>query len=95
MWRCAPHFGSIEHSRVFCQPFFRRYNHDHHHSALGLLTPAAARYGQASQILAQRQVVLTAAFTAHPERFVQRAPRPPDLPSQVWINPPKKEEKAL
>ncbi|MGH9434033.1 MAG: IS3 family transposase [Terriglobia bacterium] len=88
-------FGSIEHARAFCQPFFRWYNHEHHHSGLGLLTPAAVHYGQAPQILAQRQIVLTRAFTTHPERFVRRAPRPPDLPTQVWINPPKQEVKTL
>ncbi len=88
-------FGSIEHGRAHMHPFFHWYNHDHYHTGLGLLTPAAVHYGQAPQLLAQRQLVLTAAFEAHPERFVRRAPRPPDLPSQVWINPPKKEEKTL
>ena len=88
-------FGSIEHSRFFCQPFFRWYNHDHHHSGLGLLTPAAVHYGQAPRLLAQRQLVLDGAFRAHPERFVRRAPHPPELPSQVWINPPKKEANTL
>ena len=88
-------FGSIEHARAFSQHFFRWYNHDHHHSGLGLLTPAAVHYGQAPQLLANRQSVLSAAFHAHPERFVRRAPRPPDLPAEVWINPPKKEAKAL
>lgn len=88
-------FGSIEHGRAHLHPFFHWYNHDHYHTGLGLLTPAAVHYGRAPQLLAQRQLVLTAAFQTHPERFVRRAPRPPDLPSQVWINPPKKEEKAL
>jgi putative transposase len=82
-------FGSIEHGRAYLPPFFHWYNHDHYHTGLGLLTPAAVHYGQAPQLLAQRQSVLTAAFQAHPERFVRRAPRPPDLPAQVWINPPK------
>lgn len=88
-------FGSIEHGRAHLHPFFHWYNHDHYHTGLGLLTPAAVHYGQAPRLLAQRQLVLTAAFETHPERFVRRAPRPPDLPSQVWINPPTKEEKAL
>ncbi len=88
-------FGSIEHSRVFCQPYFHWYNHEHYHAGLGLLTPAAVHYGQAPRLLVQRQSVLDTAYRTHPERFVRRAPRPPDLPSQVWINPPKKEEKAL
>jgi hypothetical protein len=35
---------------------------------------------------------LVAAHTAHPERFVRGAPRPPDLPTAAWINrPPTKE----
>ena len=76
-------------------PFFHGYNHEHYHTGLGLLTPATMHYGQAPRLLAQQQLVLTAAFEAHPERFVRRAPRPPDLPSQVWINPPKQEAKAL
>jgi hypothetical protein len=32
--------------------------------------------------------VLTAAYVAHPERFVRQPPRPLALPSEVWINPP-------
>src|SRR5208337_4202337 len=79
-------FGSIEDARGFCQSFFRWYNHEHHHSGLGLMTPAAVHYGQATHILAHRQAVLDAAFLAHPERFVRKPPRPPELPSQVWIN---------
>jgi putative transposase len=58
------------------------------------MTPAAVHYGHATQILAHRQSVLDAAFRVHPERFVRSPPRPPDLPSEVWINRPSKEEKA-
>ena len=39
-------------------------------------------------VLAARQTVLTAAYAAHPERFVGQPPRPLALPSEVWINPP-------
>jgi putative transposase len=35
-------------------------------------------------------VVLAAAYVAHPERFVNGPPRPADLPTAVWINPPVK-----
>jgi hypothetical protein len=45
-------------------------------------------YGQAAAVLAARQTVLTAAYAAHPERFVCQLPRPLALPSKVWINPP-------
>jgi hypothetical protein len=33
--------------------------------------------------------VLAAAYAAHPERFVAGQPRPPALPTEVWINKPK------
>ena len=39
---------------------------------------------------AHREVVLAAAYVAHPERFVNGPPRPADLPTAVWINPPVK-----
>jgi len=58
------------------------------------MTPAAVHYGQAADLLARRQLVLDAAFRDHPERFVRRPPRPPELPSAVWINKPPKEEKT-
>ncbi|OHB84130.1 MAG: hypothetical protein A2V98_24330 [Planctomycetes bacterium RBG_16_64_12] len=45
-------------------------------------------HGQADAVLARRQAVLTAAYAAHPERFVQQPPRPLPLPREVWINPP-------
>ena len=88
-------FGSIEDARGFCQSFFSWYNHQHHHSGLGLMTPAMVHHGQAARMLAHRQGVLDAAFQAHPERFVRAPPRPPELPSEVWINKPPKEEKTL
>jgi putative transposase len=81
-------FGSIEDARTFCQTFFQWYNQDHHHSGIGLLTPAALHYGQAQAITQQRQQVLQAAYQTHPERFVKGLPLPPAIPTQVWINPP-------
>jgi putative transposase len=83
-------FGSIEDGRAFCQSFFRWYNHDHHHSGLGFLEPAVVHFGQAAAVRAHREVVLAAAYGAHPERFVNGPPRPADLPTAVWINPPVK-----
>jgi putative transposase len=32
--------------------------------------------------------VLSAAYAAHPERFVSQPPTPPVLPAAVWINAP-------
>lgn len=85
-------FGSLQHSRAFGQQFFLWYNQQHRHSGLGLLTPAVVHYGQAPQVIQQRQVVLTAAYAAHPERFVHHPPQPLALPTEVWINKPQNSE---
>jgi putative transposase len=82
-------FQDLAHARQWGQSVFTWYNHDHYHSALGLLTPASVHYGQADIILAQRQQVLQAAYLAHPERFVKGLPVVPAPPKQVWINQPK------
>jgi len=82
-------FGCIEDARAWARPFFHWYNHDHHHTALGLMTPATVHYGQAQEVTDQRQQVLQVAFAAHPERFVRGEPKPPSLPQEVWINRPQ------
>jgi putative transposase len=45
-------------------------------------------YGQAAQVISQRQIVLDAAYLRHQERFVRKPPHHPSLPDAVWINPP-------
>ena len=81
-------FGSIEDARAFCRRFFAWYNEEHRHSALGLMTPAMVHWGEAPLIRRQRQAVLDEAYRAHPERFVGKPPRPPELQQAVWINKP-------
>ena len=83
-------FGCIEDAQAFCREFFNYYNTEHRHCGIGLLTPAAVHYGLAEKVLATRRRTLLSAYRAHPERFVRRAPQPPVLPRQVWINPPAK-----
>jgi putative transposase len=80
-------FGSIEDAKTFCRPFFRWYNHEHHHHGLALLTPADVHLGRADAVLGERQKALDRAYAAHPERFRQR-PMAPRLAREVWINPP-------
>jgi len=82
-------FGSIQDARAHCHVFFPWYNTEHHHSGLGLLTPADVHRGLAEQRVAARATVLTAAYAAHPERFPAGLPHPPPRPVEVWINPPK------
>ncbi len=83
-------FGSLEDSRAFGHVFFPWYNDEHHHSALGFLTPAVVHYGLADAVRQQRKEVLKAAYSAHPERFVRGTPEPAAMPQAVWINPPEK-----
>ena len=87
-------FGSIVEARRWAHAFFHWYNEEHHHSRLGLMTPAAVHYGQAVALTAQRQVTLKAAYEVHPERFVKGPPKPPKVPTEVWINPPQSDEKG-
>ena len=83
-------FGAPEHARAHCAVFFPWYNTEHRHSGLGLHTPHDVHFGLAQARRAQRALVLTAAFTATPERFVRRPPTPALLPTAAWINSPKR-----
>jgi putative transposase len=81
-------FDAQAQAHTWARAFFPWYNNEHHHVALGLLTPASVHFGQAPQLIVQRQATLDAAYASHPERFVQGTPVPPPLPTAVWINPP-------
>jgi hypothetical protein len=72
-----------------------RYNCEHRHSGIGLLTPEMVHYGKAAAVTSQRRIVLASAFDAHPERFVRGVPVPPSLPEAAWINKPKVESKKI
>jgi putative transposase len=80
-------FGSLQDARVFCRKFFAYYNHEHHHSGIGLHTPYSVHIGTAAAVQEKRQAVLSAACAANPGRFT-RHPRPPALPEAAWINEP-------
>jgi putative transposase len=82
-------FGCQSDARSWAKEFFQWYNYEHHHSALGLLTPADVHFGRAQAVLAQRHQVLAAAYQKNPERFVKGQPTQTQLPKAVWINPPK------
>src|SRR5450631_4374303 len=84
-------FGSIEDARAHCQQFFYWYNHEHRHSGIGLMAPAAVHDGTAAALTEQRAITLKAAFAANPMRFKRLTPKPPVLPTAAWINPPKKQ----
>jgi len=81
-------FGSLMDARGWSQDFFAWYNNDHYHTGLSMMTPAMVHYGLADAVRDQRNQVLQAAFTAHPERFVRGMPTVSELPREVWINRP-------
>jgi len=87
-------FATIEAARRHCQVFFGWYNDDHRHSGIGLHTPTDVHYGLAEAVRDKRAGVLNTAYQAHPERFVQRPPTPPKLPTLAAINPPPPQEEA-
>jgi putative transposase len=83
-------FGSIQDARAFCDRFFAWYNHEHHHSGIGLHTPADVHYGHAVTTAQARQTALDTAWAAHPERFGRRPqPKALELPETAWINKPE------
>ena len=42
--------------------------------------------------VSKRAVILSAAYDAHPERFINKPPVPPKIPTNSWINPPEETE---
>jgi len=87
-------FGCIEDARAHIKDFIDWYNLEHHHSGVGLFTPYDVHHGLAAQRYADRAIVLQAAHSAHPERFVRGVPVPLALPTEVWINKPAEPEEA-
>ncbi len=81
-------FTSIYDARIFGRVFFTYYNTEHRHSGIGLYTPASVHDGSWENIRDARQIVLTAANHAHPERFARGRPTAPELPQRAWINRP-------
>lgn len=87
-------FDSIEHARAFCRPFFDWYNGEHRHSGIGLMTPSAVHHGQAQATHDARAQVLAAAYAATPERFINKPPIPPAVPTAAWINKPDSQKEV-
>lgn len=82
-------FGSLADARAFMDRFVTAYNHEHHHTGIGLHTPADVHYGHAITVAAHRSDALAAARAAHPARFAtDRDPKILALPEDAWINRP-------
>ncbi len=88
-------FGSLAEARVFMARFTQAYNHEHHHTGIGLHTPADVHYGHVHAVAATRSEALATARAAHPERFTTNDdPKILALPDDAWINRPAAEEAA-
>lgn len=81
-------FGTLDQATSHCETFFAWYNNEHHHTGIGLLTPADRHAGNGPAVHTARQTVLDTAYHDHPNRFPNGHPQPPRQPTRVWINPP-------
>ncbi|MCP4967469.1 MAG: IS3 family transposase [bacterium] len=81
-------FNSLDEARSWMRRFAHWYNHDHYHSAIGYLHPADVHAGTTKGIIAARQTVLDAAYTANPQRFRNHPPIAASPPTEAWINKP-------
>ncbi len=82
-------FGSIKDATTFYWRFFSWSNHDHHHSGIGLMTPAMVHGDEVEAVTQVRKLTLSAALEGHLERFVRGTPRPPVAPEAAGIKKPK------
>jgi len=82
-------FGSLSDARAFMADFVAGYNHQHHHTGIGLNTPADVHYGLSTAKAAERAAVLAAARARNPERFTTtHDPKILAIPTTAWINKP-------
>jgi len=82
-------FGSLADARAFLDRFVAWYNHEHHHSGIGLHTAADVHYGLAGAKTTKRAATLAQARATTPSRFnTETPPKILDLPETAWINPP-------
>jgi putative transposase len=79
--------SSVEAAKQWSRTTLEWYNHEHHHEALGWMTPHQVHYGLAEQLRENRQVTLNAALAAHPERFVTGRVEAPGPSNLVSLNP--------
>lgn len=81
-------FEGIEAARVWVADFVAWYNHEHLHSAIGFVTPAARHAGSSDAILARRKAVYEAAKRRNPERWSGDT-RAWKADAEVFLNPTK------
>ena len=83
-------FGSLVDARQFCTTFFTWYNQEHRHSGIGWMTPHTVHFELTEPVRRTRQSALDEAYNKNKNRFINRQPKAPEAPPEVWINPPEK-----
>jgi putative transposase len=79
-------FANVEAARAWVTRFVTWYNEQHHHSAIGFVTPAQRHAGDDVAILARRRDLYERARRRHPMRW-SRAPRAWARPEVVALIP--------
>jgi putative transposase len=88
-------FGSLADARIFMAAFVDGYNHTHHHTGIGLNTPADLHYGLAVTKASERARTLAVARSKNPERFsTNQVPKILAIPTAAWINQPKEKTES-
>lgn len=82
-------FEAMQAAKDWMTWFEEYYNHSHRHSAIGFVTPAQRRTGQAEAVLSKRRLTYADARSKHPERW-SRNTRSWEAPEKVALNPRSK-----
>ncbi len=82
-------FRDLEHAREWLAGFVHWYNTEHLHSAIGHVTPAQLRSGEADEIFEHRNAVMQQAKLNYPERWGARTMKVWAAPHEVVLNPEK------
>jgi putative transposase len=75
--------------------FTEAYNHQHHHSGIGLRTPADVHYGHAATVTGQRSADPAAARLAPRAAATTHDPKILALSDAAWIDQPAADRQLL
>jgi putative transposase len=79
-------FAIVDEARAWVARFVDWYNHEHLHSAIGLVTPDDRHHGRDVAILEKRRDTYTLAQQRNPRRWTTK-PRAWRRPETVTLNP--------
>ena len=87
-------FASLDEARGWCHEFVKWYKHEHKHSKLSFVTPHQVHTGEAEKVLINRRQVYETAKAKNPLRW-SRQIRKMEVPTEVWLNPIRTDDKNL